>query len=128
MDFLDDLPWSCIFVDEAHRVKNPRSKLTEAFHRFKCLRRFGVTGTGVSILFVLRGAYLTAKICLAIQNTYSELWTILDWTNPGMAGTKKQWEGYVAQPLTRGQSKSASEEEKLKAVVRTYELTGACVD
>ena len=46
IDLLDDLPFTCVFVDEAHRVKNPRSKLTEAFHRFKCLRRFGVTGTG----------------------------------------------------------------------------------
>ena len=54
---------------------------------------------------------------LAIQNSYSELWTLLDWTNPGAVGTRKQWEGYVAQPLVRGQSRSASEDERFQAVV-----------
>ncbi|KAG6329677.1 hypothetical protein ID866_9411, partial [Astraeus odoratus] len=64
---LDDLAWSAVIVDEVHRVKNPRSKMTEAYHRFACQRRFGLTGT-------------------AIQNSYHELWTILDWTNPGRLG------------------------------------------
>jgi DNA excision repair protein ERCC-6-like 2 len=42
----DDLPFSVVFVDEAHRVKNPRSKLAEALGKLSCTRRFGVTGTG----------------------------------------------------------------------------------
>ncbi|KAI0759189.1 P-loop containing nucleoside triphosphate hydrolase protein [Irpex lacteus] len=89
---LDDLPWSCIIVDEVHRVKNPKSKLTDAFNDFRCHVRFGLTGT-------------------AIQNSFSELWTILDWANRGSVGTRKEWESYVAKPLMRGQSKSASAEE-----------------
>ncbi|KAI5985016.1 RAD26-like SNF2 family DNA-dependent ATPase [Pisolithus albus] len=94
---LEDLAWSTIIVDEVHRVKNPRSKITEAYNRFACIRRFGLTGT-------------------AIQNSYGELWTILDWTNPGMLGTSKQWKGYVVRPLTIGQSIKASEEERSKAL------------
>ncbi|KAI6143111.1 hypothetical protein BKA82DRAFT_4017843 [Pisolithus tinctorius] len=31
---LEDLAWSTIIVDEVHRVKNPRSKITEAYNRF----------------------------------------------------------------------------------------------
>ncbi|KAI0337673.1 hypothetical protein BDW22DRAFT_1339232 [Trametopsis cervina] len=89
---LDNLAWSCIIVDEVHRVKNPHSKLTDAFNDFHCEVRFGLTGT-------------------AIQNSFSELWTILNWSNPGSVGTKKEWESYVSKPLLRGQSKSATGKE-----------------
>ncbi|KAI0370889.1 P-loop containing nucleoside triphosphate hydrolase protein [Pilatotrama ljubarskyi] len=96
IDLIDELPWSCVFIDEVHRVKNPRSKLATAFSRFACSRRFGLSGT-------------------VIQNGYEELWTVLDWTNPGAVGTKKQWEIYVEKPLRVGQSKSASDEEHVQA-------------
>lgn len=99
ISLLDELPWSVIMVDEAHRVKNPRSKITMAYHQFACTRRFGLTGT-------------------AIQNSYNELWTILDWTNPGQLGSMKQWKGFVVKPLTVGQSTNATEEERTKALVR----------
>ena len=99
ISLLDELPWSVIMVDEAHRVKNPRSKITRAYHQFACMRRFGLTGT-------------------AIQNSYNELWTILDWTNPGKLGSMKQWKGFVVKPLTVGQSANATEEERTKALVR----------
>jgi SNF2 family DNA or RNA helicase len=59
-------------------------------------------------------------LLVAIQNSYSELWTLLDWTNPGALGTRKQWEGYVAQPLVRGQSRSANNEEKYQGAVRDF--------
>ena len=52
-----------------------------------------------------------------IQNGYEELWTVLNWTNPGAVGTRKQWENYVEKPLRVGQSKSSSDEEHVKAAV-----------
>ncbi|KAF9264581.1 hypothetical protein L218DRAFT_230270 [Marasmius fiardii PR-910] len=97
IDLLDTLPWSCIFVDEVHRLKNPSSKLAQAYHRFECVRRFGLTGT-------------------AIQNSYDEMWTILDWTNSGHLGTLKQWKKCVTKPLQVGQSTSSTEEERAKAL------------
>lgn len=54
----------------------------------------------------------------AIQNDYMELWTLLDWCNPGKVGTKSQWKRAVVQPLTRGQSKGSTEEERIKGQVR----------
>ena len=98
IDALDTLPWSCIIVDEVHRVKNETAKITVAYHRFNCLRRFGLTGT-------------------TIQNSYKEMWTILDWTNPDRLGTSSQWRGFVVKPLTTGQSAGATEEERAKALV-----------
>lgn len=95
---LEDLPFSCVIVDEVHRVKNEAAKITVAFHQFNCPRRFGLTGT-------------------TIQNSYKEMWTILDWTNPGRLGTSRQWQGFVVKPLTAGQSAGAAEEERAKALV-----------
>lgn len=98
IDKLDTLPWSCVIVDEAHRLKSITSKLTQAFHQFACPRRIGLTGT-------------------AIQNSYDEMWTILDWTNPGCLGTRKQWKVLVAKPLAVGQSSGSSEEQRANALV-----------
>lgn len=95
---LDELAWTLVIVDEVHRVKNPNSGITKALHQFKSGLRFGLTGT-------------------AIQNNYMELWTILDWTNPRQLGTRAQWKGFVVDPLTIGQSKSATEEQRIKALV-----------
>lgn len=47
---LDDLPWSCIIVDEVHRLKNPRSGTALAYDQFTCNVRFGLTGTGTQHL------------------------------------------------------------------------------
>ncbi|EJU00345.1 hypothetical protein DACRYDRAFT_23259 [Dacryopinax primogenitus] len=90
---LADLRWSVIFVDEAHKLKNPHSRLTEAMHRFQHGARFGMTGT-------------------AIQNSYLELWTLLDWANPGRVGRLSQWEFYVSRPLVLGQSSDATVSQK----------------
>ncbi|KAF8622607.1 hypothetical protein AX15_006865 [Amanita polypyramis BW_CC] len=97
IDILDNLSWSCIFVDEVHRVKNEAAKITKAYHQFRCCRRFGLTGT-------------------TIQNSYKEMWTILDWTNPGQLGSSRQWQGFVVKPLTAGQSSSSTEGERAKAL------------
>ena len=60
--------------------------------------RFGLTGT-------------------LIQNSYDEMWSILDWTNPGRLGTRKQWKTYVTDPLKDGQTTKASDEKRGKALV-----------
>ncbi|KAJ7145823.1 P-loop containing nucleoside triphosphate hydrolase protein [Mycena epipterygia] len=97
IDLLESLPWSCIIVDEVHTVKNPKSKTSIAYNSFDCVRRFGLTGT-------------------AIQNSYDELWTILDWTNPGKLGDSAQWRGFISNPLKLGQSASAADGERIRAV------------
>lgn len=47
IELLQDLDWSCVFIDEAHRVKNPASATTKAFRTFDCQLRFGLTGTAI---------------------------------------------------------------------------------
>lgn len=64
--------FSIVIVDEAHRVKNPKSNTTIALHRFPTPLRYGLTGT-------------------AIQNRLDEFWCILNWAVPGRVGTHSQW-------------------------------------
>lgn len=98
MDTLHDLAWSCVIVDEVHSLKNPKSSTSIEFNRIQCPVRIGMSGT-------------------VVQNSYNELWTILDWTNPGAVGSLKQWKHYITEPLKRGQSASASEETRVKSLV-----------
>ena len=69
---LAHLDFTLLIVDEAHKLKNPKSSTTKAFHRFPTRLRYGLTGT-------------------AVQNDLGELWTLLDWANPGEVGTAGQW-------------------------------------
>ncbi|KAF9074477.1 P-loop containing nucleoside triphosphate hydrolase protein [Rhodocollybia butyracea] len=98
IDTLDTLDWSCVFVDEVHRVKNLSSKLSIALHRLSCKRRFGLTGT-------------------AIQNSYDELHAILHWTDPERMGDPSHWKAMISDPLRHGQSNTASDQQKALALI-----------
>lgn len=43
IDEFDDLAWSVVFLDEAHKIKNHKSGITKAFNKFNCHVRFGLT-------------------------------------------------------------------------------------
>ncbi|CAO1626820.1 unnamed protein product [Sympodiomycopsis kandeliae] len=92
IDSLWDLPWSCIFADEAHKFKNPDSAMTEAMNAFQCQVRFALSGT-------------------VVQNRVHEMWTLLDWTNPGKVADLEMWKLLIVNPMKIGQRKNASEEE-----------------
>ncbi|PTB40926.1 uncharacterized protein TrAFT101_006075 [Trichoderma asperellum] len=81
--------WDAIVADECHRLKDRYSETTKAMQEVNALCRIGLTGT-------------------AIQNRYEELWTLLDWTNPGHFGTKAEWSNAITRPLTVGQSHEAT--------------------
>ncbi|KAF5352151.1 hypothetical protein D9758_009267 [Tetrapyrgos nigripes] len=99
---LCDLHWSCIIIDEVHRIKNDKSKGAQAFSKFTCLRRYGLTGT-------------------AIQNSYDELWAIANWTTPGLLCRGKEWKQFVSKPLRVGQSSKASEDQRSKLIASTLQ-------
>ncbi|KAG8970385.1 hypothetical protein FRC05_000631 [Tulasnella sp. 425] len=92
INLLDSLSLSCIFVDEAHKIKNSLSQTTQAYNLFKCEVRFGLTGT-------------------MIQNSYREMWPLLNWSNPTRVGTQKDWNRFVVRPMQEGQSKDATGKE-----------------
>ena len=67
-DRLAAIRWDVVVADEAQQVKNHRSQAARALRSIPAGARIAVTGTPV-------------------ENSLSELWAILDWTNPGLFGT-----------------------------------------
>ena len=67
-DRLAEVRWDVVVADEAQQVKNHRSQAARALRSLSGTARIAVTGTPV-------------------ENSLSELWAILDWTNPGLFGT-----------------------------------------
>lgn len=103
IEHLRDLDLSCIIIDEAHKLKNPNSQMTQAMQTFSCKARFALTGT-------------------AIQNSYRELYTLGDWTNPGLLGSVKEWIAEIEDPLKHGQKRGADPERVADARTRAEKL------
>jgi len=81
--------WDIVIADECHQIKNRKAEITKAMDELNSLCRIGLTGT-------------------AIQNKYDELWTLLNWTNPGQFGTLSAWKQHISKPLKTGQSHEAT--------------------
>lgn len=65
---LAGVAWDLVVADEAQQVKNHQSQAARALRLLRPVMRVAVTGTPV-------------------ENSLSELWAILDWTNPGLLGS-----------------------------------------
>lgn len=97
------VPWDVVIADECHCIKDPAAGITQSMNLVNSLCRIGLTGT-------------------AIQNNYEELWTLLNWTNPGQFGTMRDWQRMVAQPLAIGQSHDATLHQLSKARTTAKQL------
>ncbi|WYZ41310.1 hypothetical protein EsH8_V_000205 [Colletotrichum jinshuiense] len=86
---VNTVKWDAVVADECHHIKEKSSEITKAMNDVNSLCRIGLTGT-------------------AIQNKYEELWTLLNWTNPGHFGTLSEWNQTITRPLTQGQSHDAT--------------------
>ncbi|HUQ59864.1 DEAD/DEAH box helicase [Lentzea sp.] len=69
-DTLRHHQWGMVVADEAQHVKNPHSGTAKALRRIPAAARVALSGTPV-------------------ENSLSELWSILDWTTPGLLGTHR---------------------------------------
>ncbi|KAJ2900998.1 DNA excision repair protein [Zalerion maritima] len=86
---INSVAWDVVVADECHCLKGTGSEVTKAMNDVNALCRIGLTGT-------------------AIQNRYEELWTLLNWTNPGYFGTLGEWKLSICKPLAIGQSHDAT--------------------
>ncbi|OXV11152.1 hypothetical protein Egran_01086 [Elaphomyces granulatus] len=88
-DIINMVAWDCVVADECHIIKERRSETAISMNEVNALCRIGLTGT-------------------AIQNKYEELWTLLNWTNPGKLGPVTAWKQAISEPLKIGQSHDAT--------------------
>jgi non-specific serine/threonine protein kinase len=69
-------PWRLVILDEAQAIKNPATKQTRSVKKLKADSRIALTGT-------------------PIENRLGDLWSILDFINPGLLGTSKAFSAFV---------------------------------
>ncbi len=76
LPWLKEMMWELLILDEAQMIKNPGSKQTRAVKELKSRVRFTLTGT-------------------PIENRLSDLWSLFDFTSPGLLGSSKVFSGYT---------------------------------
>ena len=79
---LSTVPWSRLVVDEAQQIKNSAARTTQSVRAIPAERRIAMTGTPV-------------------ENRLSELWSIMQFLNPGLLGSEKGFRERFAIPIER---------------------------
>ncbi len=87
MDTLAEMEWGWVVLDEAQVIKNPSSETSQQLRRLSAQGKVALTGT-------------------PIENGLGDLWAILDFTNPGLVGTRS---AFTAQLSQEGDTKGAAE-------------------
>jgi superfamily II DNA or RNA helicase len=83
VDALATVPWDLVVADEAQHVKNSRTATARALRHLPGSARVALTGTPV-------------------ENDLAELWSILDWTVPGLLGSRLAFRRRWAAPIESG--------------------------
>jgi len=74
--------WQGVVLDEAQNIKNPDAKQSKAVRQIESQFRIALTGTPV-------------------ENRLAELWSIMDFLNPGYLGEKSYFQRRFATPIER---------------------------
>ncbi|MBD2344155.1 DEAD/DEAH box helicase [Anabaena subtropica] len=98
---LHTISWQIIVLDEAQNVKNSEAKQSQAVRQLETTFRIALTGTPV-------------------ENRLQELWSILDFLNPGYLGNKQFFQRRFAMPIEKyGDAASLNQ---LRALVQPFIL------
>ncbi|MBV1879509.1 MAG: DEAD/DEAH box helicase [Pseudomonadales bacterium] len=75
-DWLFEYQWQLVVLDEAQAIKNPGARQTRATKRLQAQSRIALTGTPV-------------------ENRLSDLWSLFDFTCPGLLGNAASFKKYT---------------------------------
>jgi SNF2 family DNA or RNA helicase len=98
---LSRVHWHRVALDEAQYIKNPPTKQTAAIRSLKADRRLALTGTPV-------------------ENRLTELWSIMEFCNPGYLGGPNEFRSRFAVPIERHRDQHRA--EALRQLVRPFVL------
>lgn len=88
-DIIQDVEWSGIVADEAQNIKNPYTKQSQAIRSLQADYKFALTGTPV-------------------ENGVADLWSIMEFLNPGFLGGLDQFQRKFIRPIQADQSGEAT--------------------
>lgn len=104
---LRKINWKYIVVDEAHRLKNPKCKLSIILNKQYCsAARLALTGT-------------------PLQNDIMELWSLLNFLHPSIFDSCESFEEWFNKPFMErcgGSKAEIEEEERLLVVDRLHKV------
>jgi hypothetical protein len=98
-DLLGQVAWDVVVLDEAQQIKNQAAKAARAAKELTASMRLALTGTPV-------------------ENRLSELWSIMDFTNPGLLGPYPSFADRYAVPIERWRDAEAT--ERLRRIVAPF--------
>jgi len=85
---IQKIQWLAVILDEAQNIKNPGARQTQEIKKIDAGFRIALTGTPV-------------------ENRLSELWSIMQFLNPGYLGSQKAFREKFSLPIERYQNKEA---------------------
>jgi SNF2 family DNA or RNA helicase len=100
-EHLSTVEWEYVVVDEAQNIKNETAKQTQAIKSLHARHRIALTGTPV-------------------ENRLSELWSIMEFLNPGYLGSGTDFRKKFSIPIERYHD--ADRAEVLKRVIQPFVL------
>ncbi|WP_443217788.1 DEAD/DEAH box helicase [Saccharothrix sp. CCNWYY140] len=98
---LAEVEWDRVVLDEAQNVKNSATRQSRAVRGLPARHRVALTGTPV-------------------ENRLAELWSIMDFVNPGLLGTVNTFRARYAVPIERHHDDEAA--VRLRKVTRPFVL------
>ena len=79
-DLLGSVPWRAVILDEAQNIKNPASRQARTARGLRADYRIALTGTPV-------------------ENHVGDLWSIMQFLNPGLLGSQAEFRRNYFQPI-----------------------------
>jgi SNF2 family DNA or RNA helicase len=98
---LSAIRWARVVCDEAQNIKNPAARQAQAVRSLPADSRIALTGTPV-------------------ENRLAELWSIMEFTNPGLLGPAEKFRTAFAVPIERHGDAAAA--ERLKRITGPFIL------
>ena len=104
IDAIAAIHFSSAVLDEAQAIKNPSTQRSRAARRLQTDFRMVTTGT-------------------PIENHLGELWSLMNFLNPGLLGTRKQFEARFTRPIQKeGEEKTI---QRLRRLIAPFILRRA---
>ena len=100
-EHLSAVTWSHVILDEAQNIKNQAARQTQSIKRLPSGQKIVLTGTPV-------------------ENRLSELWSIMDFLNPGYLGSFQSFRKNFVLPIEKYKNKSCS--EALRSIIQPFVL------
>ena len=88
-DLLGSVPWRAVILDEAQNIKNPTSQQARTARGLRADYRIALTGTPV-------------------ENHVGDLWSIMQFLNPGLLGSQADFKRNYFQPIQNDRDGAAA--------------------